>query len=119
VRDAVAREELAQAAAVGGEVGPDEPDARPEPDEERAPGDERVDEDGDLRAEIEKLRGRQTSVRRVPAAQRASDASLRQRISLLSEENKRLRREVSELKDELAQLYGERRASTIRKARSV
>gem|GEM_PF-5313819 len=48
----------------------------------------------DLRAEIEKLRGRQTGARRVPASQRASDASLRQRSALLGEENKRLRREV-------------------------
>lgn len=63
-----------------------------------------------LRAEIEKLRGRQTGLRRVPVAQRASDASQRQRIATLSDDNKRLRAENTELKDELATLLGERRA---------
>lgn len=67
----------------------------------------------DLRSEIEKLRGRQTGVRRVPAAQRASDASLRQRSALLIEENKRLRRNIMELQEELAQLHGERRVSAL------
>ena len=64
-----------------------------------------------LRAEVEKLRGRQSGPRRVPAAQRASSASLRQRNAMLLEENKRLRRETSELKEELAKLIGERRAT--------
>ena len=73
----------------------------------------------DLRAEIEKLRGRQTGVRRVPAAQRATDASLRQRSALLGEENKRLRREVAALKDELAQLHGERRACALGERRGA
>lgn len=63
-----------------------------------------------LRAEIEKLRGRQMGTRRVPVAQRASDASLRQRNQTLSQENKRLRSENTELKDELAALLGQRRA---------
>jgi Family of unknown function (DUF6262) len=62
----------------------------------------------ELRAEVEKLRARQAGP--VPAAQRASDASLRQRNVMLLEENKRLRRENQELKDELANLLGERRA---------
>lgn len=64
----------------------------------------------ELRAEIEKLRARQTGPRPLPAAQRASDASLRQRNMMLLEENKRLRRENHELKQELATLLGERRA---------
>ena len=64
-----------------------------------------------LRAEIEKLRGHQMGTRRVPVAQRASDASLRQRNETLSHENKRLRAENTELKDELAALLGERRAA--------
>jgi regulator of replication initiation timing len=64
-----------------------------------------------LRAEIEKLRGRQMGTRRVPVAQRASDASLRQRNQTLSQENKRLRGENTELKDELAAVLGERRAA--------
>jgi regulator of replication initiation timing len=63
-----------------------------------------------LRAEIEKLRGRQLGSRRVPAAQRASDASLRQRNQTLADDNKRLRTENAELKDELATLLGQRRA---------
>jgi hypothetical protein len=63
-----------------------------------------------LRAEIEKLRGCQTGPRRVPVAQRASDASQRQRIATLSDDNKRLPAENTELKDELATLLGERRA---------
>lgn len=62
-----------------------------------------------LRGEVEKLRGHQGAAPRVPAAQRASDASLRQRNAMLLEENKRLRRDVAELKQELAKLIGERR----------
>jgi FtsZ-binding cell division protein ZapB len=64
-----------------------------------------------LRAEIDKLRGRQMGTRRVPVAQRASDPSLRQRNHTLSQENKRLRAENTELKDELAAVLGERRAA--------
>jgi FtsZ-binding cell division protein ZapB len=64
-----------------------------------------------LRAEIEKLRGRQMGTLSVPVAQRASDASLRQRNQTLTQENKRLRSENRELKDELAALLGERRAA--------
>ena len=64
-----------------------------------------------LRAEIEKLCGRQMGARRVPAAQRASDASLRERNRSLADENKRLRAQNTELKDELAALLGQRRAS--------
>ncbi|HTX11294.1 MAG TPA: DUF6262 family protein [Solirubrobacteraceae bacterium] len=64
----------------------------------------------ELRAEVEKLRARQTGPQPLPAVQRASDASLRQRNVMLLEENKRLRRENQELKQELAALLGERRA---------
>ncbi|MCA1700799.1 MAG: hypothetical protein LC790_18595 [Actinobacteria bacterium] len=66
-------------------------------------------QDAQLRAEIEKLRGRQMGTRRVPVAQRASDASLRRPNQTLSQDNKRLRGENAELKDELAALLGERR----------
>ena len=65
----------------------------------------------DLRAEIEKLRAHQTGPHPVPAAQRSSDASLRQRNLMLLEENKRLRTENQQLKQELAHALGERRAS--------
>lgn len=64
----------------------------------------------ELRAEVEELRARQTGPQPVPAVQRASDASLRQRNVMLLEENKRLRRENHELRQELAALLGERRA---------
>ena len=63
----------------------------------------------ELRAEVEKLRVRQSGPRPIPAAQRSSDASLRQRNLMLLEENKRLRRENGELKQELANVLGERR----------
>ncbi|MGB0092496.1 MAG: DUF6262 family protein [Solirubrobacteraceae bacterium] len=63
----------------------------------------------ELRAEVEKLRARQMGPRPIPAAQRSSDASLRQRNLMLLEENKRLRRENGELKQELANVLGERR----------
>jgi hypothetical protein len=49
--------------------------------------------------------------RRVPVAQRASDASLRQHNQTLSQENKRLRAANIEPKDERAALLGERRGA--------
>ncbi len=64
----------------------------------------------ELRAEIEKLRANHSSPHPVPAADRASDASRRQRNLMLLEENKRLRAENVALKQELAMLIGERRA---------
>ena len=45
----------------------------------------------ELRAEVEKLRAPPDGPQPIPAAQRASDASLRQRNVMLLEENKRLR----------------------------
>ena len=79
---------------------------------------DRLYKNTELRAEIEKLRGAQMGARRVPVAQRASDASLRQRDQTLAEDNKRLRAENTDLKAELAVLLGERRAarpSTLRR----
>jgi hypothetical protein len=64
----------------------------------------------DLRREIEQLRtsnGKPGSA--VPAGQRASEASLRQRIRSLLDENHRLRVESDGLRAELALAYGERR----------
>jgi hypothetical protein len=64
----------------------------------------------DLRAEIERLRtAGQQPPPGVPAAQRTSEDSLRQRLATLSEENRRLREENHALKTELALAYGERR----------
>ena len=64
----------------------------------------------ELRAEIAKLRADHRGPHVVPAAQRATDASLRQRNAMLLDENRRLRAENSQLKQELAKLLGERRA---------
>jgi Family of unknown function (DUF6262) len=64
----------------------------------------------DLRREIEQLRT--TSVNTapgVPTRQRATEASLRQRIRSLLDENHRLRGESDGLRAELALAYGERR----------
>jgi hypothetical protein len=64
----------------------------------------------DLRREIEQLRT--TSVNAapgVPARQRATEASLRQRVRSLLDENHRLRGESDGLRAELALAYGERR----------
>jgi hypothetical protein len=64
----------------------------------------------DLRGEIERLRDRHPQrPSSVPTAQRASEASLRQRNHSLLDENQRLRAENAALKDELALAYGERR----------
>ena len=45
----------------------------------------------------------------IPAGERASDASLRQRVAMLAAENRRLREENHALKAELALAYGARR----------
>lgn len=67
----------------------------------------------DLRQEIERLRDhpRSNSIG-VPARQRASEASLRQRVETLREENQRLRAENASLKQELAVAYGQQRAAS-------
>jgi hypothetical protein len=64
----------------------------------------------DLRREIEQLRraGRDTAPG-VPTAQRATEASLRQRLRSLLDENHRLRGKTAELRAELALAYGEQR----------
>jgi hypothetical protein len=64
----------------------------------------------ELRAEIDKLRATHRGPHPIPAAQRATDASLRQRSAMLLDENRRLRAENAQLKQELAHLLGERRA---------
>jgi hypothetical protein len=63
-----------------------------------------------LRAEIERLRDRPpAAVGGIPARQRATEASLRQRLEALRAENQRLREENMSLKTELAIAYGQRR----------
>ena len=47
----------------------------------------------------------------VPARQRASDASLRQRLEAVNAEVRRLRKENQRLREQLAWALGERRAT--------
>jgi hypothetical protein len=70
----------------------------------------------DLRAEIEQLRDRgvRPGAARVPEAERAHAASLRQRNTALLAENRRLRDENAAFREELAILYGERRTAAAR-----
>lgn len=64
-----------------------------------------------LRREIEVLRDRgRARADGVPARQRASEASLRQRLETLRADNQRLRQENADLKTELGIAYGRRRA---------
>jgi hypothetical protein len=64
----------------------------------------------ELRAAIERLRTARPSTRpAVPAGQRASERSPRQRVSSLGHENQHLREENASLKQELAIAYGHQR----------
>jgi hypothetical protein len=64
----------------------------------------------DLRREIEQLRTNSANTAPgVPGGQRATEASLRQRIRSLLDGNHRLRGESDGLRAELALAYGERR----------
>jgi len=65
----------------------------------------------DLRREIEQLRNSDGKPAGIPAAQRATEASLRQRVRSLLDDNQRLRDETAELRAELALAYGEQRAA--------
>lgn len=69
-----------------------------------------------LRAEIEALRDRGPARDSVPARQRVSEASLRQRVESLRAENQRLREENASLKTELALAYGRQRDAKTRSA---
>jgi len=64
-----------------------------------------------LRVEIEQLRDRAPSQAAdgITARQRATDASLRQRLETVRAENQRLRQENASLKTELAIAYGHQR----------
>jgi hypothetical protein len=65
-----------------------------------------------LRAEIERLRDRPPiEANGIPARQRATEASLRQRLEALRAENQRLREENAHLKTELAIAYGQQRCT--------
>jgi uncharacterized protein DUF6262 len=70
----------------------------------------------DLRVEIERLRARwdPAAVReRLPDRQRASDASLRQRLQVMSERNRQLETENRQLREALAVALGEQRTASI------
>jgi len=70
----------------------------------------------DLRAEIERLRARPNPVphrERLPDRQRASDASLRQRLQIMSERNRQLETENRQLREALAVALGEQRTAPI------
>jgi len=64
----------------------------------------------DLRQQIEVLRARQSGLQPVATAQRASDQSVRARLTLALEDNRRLRDEITQLKHELAVALGAQRA---------
>lgn len=62
---------------------------------------------GELRAEIDHLRGEQLRAPSpLPARERASDESMRARLRATLDENKRLREELAELRRELALAHG-------------
>ena len=70
----------------------------------------------DLRAEIERLRARRDPApagQRLPDRQRASDASLRQRLEVVTERNRQLETENRQLREALAVALGEQRAASI------
>lgn len=66
----------------------------------------------DLRAEIERMRSRpRTTTRPVPDRQRATDASLRQRLQLATTRIRELETDNRRLRNALAQALGERRTN--------
>jgi hypothetical protein len=70
----------------------------------------------DLRAEIDRLRARQDPTRarqRLPDRQRASDASLRLRLEVMTERNRQLETENRQLREALAVALGEQRTASI------
>lgn len=69
----------------------------------------------DLRAEVERLRaaGRRSPDAPIPARQRASDASLRQRLEATNERNRRLSEENRQLRRQLARALGDLRAARL------
>ncbi|MCX5316015.1 DUF6262 family protein [Streptomyces sp. NBC_00154] len=69
----------------------------------------------DLRAEIERLRAdrQRASADPVPARQRASDASLIQRLEAANERNRRLAEENRQLREQLAHALGDLRAARL------
>jgi uncharacterized protein DUF6262 len=70
----------------------------------------------DLRAEIERLRARRDpgpTEHRLPDRQRATDASQRRRLEVVTERNRQLEAENRHLREALAVALGEQRATSI------
>ena len=70
----------------------------------------------DLRAEIERLRGRRNpapTVRPIPDRQRASDTSLRRRLEVATQRNSELEAENRQLRAALAIALGDQRAAAV------
>ena len=70
----------------------------------------------DFRVEVERLRARQDPAPardRLPDRQRASEASLRQRLHIMSERNRQLEAENRQLRQALAVALGEQRSASI------
>jgi hypothetical protein len=65
----------------------------------------------ELRREIERLRDSPAQRAHVPTPQRASERSLRQRVEPLLLENRRLRTQNADLREELALAYDQSRAA--------
>jgi hypothetical protein len=70
----------------------------------------------DLRTEIERLRAavRRAGSAPLPARQRASDASLQQRLEAANERNRRLTEENHQVRQQLARALGDLRAAGLR-----
>ncbi len=69
----------------------------------------------DIRSQIRKLRARTTSAGSagaIPAAQRATDASLRARLTAALDRNKQLADENAQLRRQLARALGDERSRT-------
>jgi hypothetical protein len=70
--------------------------------------------DADLRAQIEALRDRQpTGPGQPPAVQRSTIASLQQRLAVALDDNRDLRTENQQLRDRIAIVLGEQRATAV------
>lgn len=69
--------------------------------------------DADLRAEIDQLRNlNPLGAARPPAAERTSEASLQQRLATALDDNRTLRDENQQLREQIAVILGEQRAVT-------
>ena len=65
----------------------------------------------DFRKEIESLRAQTGDLSAVPSSQRASEQSIRARLAVALDDNRRLREEVAQLKQELAVALGQHRTA--------